>query len=72
MFHTGYCDYNRFNPDCDIINRPEGSGDYLFLYFMSPRLSTPWSPISSFGLSELSTWAEVNFLNFYAGVSVYF
>ncbi|MDE5716231.1 MAG: AraC family transcriptional regulator, partial [Lachnospiraceae bacterium] len=36
MFHTGYCDYNRFNPDCDIINRPEGSGDYLFLYFMAP------------------------------------
>ena len=36
MFHTGYCDYNRFNPDCDIINRPKGSGDYLFLHFMSP------------------------------------
>lgn len=36
MFHTGYCDYNRFNPDCDIINRPEGSGDYLFLYLMTP------------------------------------
>lgn len=36
MFHTGYCDYNRFNPDCDLINRPEGSGDYLFLYFMTP------------------------------------
>lgn len=36
MFHTGYCDYNRVNPDCDIINRPEGSGDYLLLYFMTP------------------------------------
>ena len=36
MFHTGYCDYNRFNPDCDIINRPEGSGDFLFLYLMAP------------------------------------
>lgn len=36
MFHTGYCDYNRSNPDCDLINRPEGSGDYLFLYFMTP------------------------------------
>lgn len=36
MFHTGYCDYNRTNPDCDIINRPEGSGDYLVLYFMTP------------------------------------
>ena len=36
MFHTGYCDYNRFNPDYDKIDRPEGSGDYLFLYFMTP------------------------------------
>lgn len=36
MFHTGYCDYNRFNPDCDKIDRPAGSGDYLFLYFMTP------------------------------------
>lgn len=36
MFHTTYCDYNRFNPDRDMINRPEGSGDYLFLYFMTP------------------------------------
>ncbi|MDE6387332.1 MAG: AraC family transcriptional regulator [Lachnospiraceae bacterium] len=36
MFHIGYCDYNRFNPDYDKIDRPEGSGDYLFLYFMTP------------------------------------
>ena len=36
MFHTGYCDYNRSNPDFDFINRPEGSGDYLLLYFMTP------------------------------------
>lgn len=36
MFHTGYCDYNRVNPDCDIIDRPEGSGDFLILYFMTP------------------------------------
>lgn len=36
MFHTGYCDYNRFNPDYDKIDRLEGSGDYLFLYFMTP------------------------------------
>lgn len=38
MFYTDYCDYNRSNPDCDIINRPEGSGDYLFLYFMTPMV----------------------------------
>lgn len=36
MFHIGYCDYNRTNLDCDLIRRPEGSGDYLFLYFMTP------------------------------------
>ncbi|MCM1121677.1 MAG: AraC family transcriptional regulator [Eubacterium sp.] len=36
MFHVGYCDYNRSNPDYDKIDRPEGSGDYLFLYFMTP------------------------------------
>lgn len=36
MFYTGYCDYNRSNPDYDIINRPDGSGDYLLLYFLSP------------------------------------
>lgn len=36
MFHTDYCDYNRTNPDYDIINRPEGRGDYLLLHFMTP------------------------------------
>ena len=36
MFHTTYCDYNRSNPDQDIINRPSGSGDYLFLYLITP------------------------------------
>lgn len=36
MFYTGYCDYNRSNPDGDMINRPGGSGDYLLLYFMAP------------------------------------
>lgn len=36
MFHATYCDYNRSNPDRDMIDRPNGSGDYLFLYFMTP------------------------------------
>lgn len=36
MFHTGYCDYNRSNPNYDRIERPNGSGDYLFLCFMTP------------------------------------
>lgn len=36
MFHINYCDYNRSNPDYDKIERPCGSGDYLFLYFMVP------------------------------------
>ena len=36
MFHIGYCDHNRFNPDYDKIDRPEGSGDYLLLYLTTP------------------------------------
>ena len=36
MFYPTYCDYNRSNPDHDMINRPSGSGDYLFLYFITP------------------------------------
>lgn len=36
MFCPGYCDYNRSNPDYDNINRPAGSGDYLFLYLITP------------------------------------
>ena len=36
MFYPGYCDYNRSNPDYDMINRPSGSGDYLFLYLITP------------------------------------
>ena len=36
MFCPGYCDYNRSNPDHDMINRPSGSGDYLFLYLITP------------------------------------
>lgn len=36
MFYLGYCDYNRSNPDYDTINRPSGSGDYLFLYLITP------------------------------------
>lgn len=36
MFHPTYCDYNRSNPDLDKIDRPSGSGDYLFLYFITP------------------------------------
>ena len=36
MFRIGYCDHNRFNPDYDKIDRPEGSGDYLLLYLTTP------------------------------------
>ena len=38
MFRTDYCGYNYHNPDRDIIYRPEGSGDYLFLYLLSPMV----------------------------------
>ncbi|SEL63426.1 MULTISPECIES: helix-turn-helix transcriptional regulator [unclassified Butyrivibrio] len=36
MFRTDYCGYNYRNPDKDIIYRPDGSGDYLFLHLTSP------------------------------------
>ena len=32
MFRTDYCGYNVHNPDRDIIFRPSGRGDYLFLH----------------------------------------
>lgn len=36
FFHLHYCDYNRSNVDYDKIDRPEGSGDYLLLHFLTP------------------------------------
>lgn len=36
MFKINYCDYNHTNPDFDQIYRPYGSGDYLFLFFLTP------------------------------------
>lgn len=35
MFRTTFCGYNYHNPDKDIIYRPVGSGDYLFLHITS-------------------------------------
>lgn len=35
-FSIPICEYNRSNADDDIIYRPEGSGDYLFLLFKTP------------------------------------
>jgi len=31
-----YCGYNYKNPNYDLIDRPNGSGDYLFLLFLHP------------------------------------
>lgn len=36
MYQINYCDYNACNRDCDMIYRPGGSGDYLFLLLMTP------------------------------------
>lgn len=38
MFSIEYCGYNTHNPDCDIIYRPNGSTNYLFLLILSPML----------------------------------
>lgn len=36
MFEVNYCDYNRVNPDYDRIDRPQGSGDHLLLFLVTP------------------------------------
>lgn len=36
MLYTNYCNYNFSNPDYDIIDRPQGIAEYLFLYFHTP------------------------------------
>lgn len=36
MYRINYCGYNISNPDRDVIYRPNGSGDYLFLLVQSP------------------------------------
>ncbi|SFG41563.1 Helix-turn-helix domain-containing protein [Lachnospiraceae bacterium C7] len=36
MFRVNYCGYNVHNPDGDIIYRPNGTGDYLFVVISSP------------------------------------
>jgi AraC-like DNA-binding protein len=36
MYQVNYCGFNLSNPDYDMINRPNGSGDYIFLYFLTP------------------------------------
>ncbi len=35
MFKVTYCGYNIRNKDYDIIDRPNGISEYLFLYFKS-------------------------------------
>ncbi|HOO78823.1 MAG TPA: AraC family transcriptional regulator [Lachnospiraceae bacterium] len=36
MLFTNYCNYNFSNPDYDVIDRPNGNQEYLFLYFQTP------------------------------------
>ena len=38
MFTIKYSGYNYRNPDHDLIYRPNGSGDYLFLLILSPMI----------------------------------
>lgn len=40
MISVNFTFYNRFNLDFDTIDRPEGSGDYLFLHLISPMKIT--------------------------------
>ncbi len=36
MYHIPMCNYNYQSPDYFHINRPEGTGDYLLLFFKTP------------------------------------
>lgn len=36
MLYTNYCNYNFSNPDYDVIDRPNGIPEYLFVYFQTP------------------------------------
>ncbi len=36
MYHIPVCNYNYQSPDYFHINRPEGTGDYLLLFFKTP------------------------------------
>ena len=36
MFSTNFCGYNYTNPDYDVIDRPCGCSEHLFLYFQTP------------------------------------
>lgn len=38
MITINYCGYHTHNPDCDLIYRPVGSNDYLFLLVLSPMI----------------------------------
>ncbi len=40
MIHLSLCGYNTHNANYDVIDRPNGSGDYLFLYFIAPMKVT--------------------------------
>lgn len=40
MYEVHYCEFSRQNNDRDIIYRPNGSGDWLFLLFLAPMRVT--------------------------------
>ena len=40
MFQIHYCEFSRQNDASDIIFRPNGSGDWLFLLFLAPMQVT--------------------------------
>lgn len=38
MITIDYCGYHTHNPDCDLIYRPAGTDNYLFLLVLSPMM----------------------------------
>lgn len=39
MLTTNFCNYDFSNPDQDIINRPNGSPEYVLIYFQTPMFA---------------------------------
>ncbi len=40
MYSVHYCEFSKQNPSTDVIYRPSGSGDWLFLLFLAPMSVT--------------------------------
>ena len=67
-FSIHICEYNRSNADYDIIYRPEGSGDYLFLLFKTPMRVYAGK---QFSITQENACIFLIFLKFYCLLDIF-